>query len=269
MPDPFLKWVGGKRWMVNRYPSLFPTHYERYIEPFLGSGSVFFYIMPQKAILADKNEELINAYKVVKCNHNKIELILKKYHRLHCKKFYYSIRAHIPKSKLGRAVRFIYLNRVCFNGIYRVNRKGEFNVPMGTKTEVAYPPGLLQEVSHSLRRARIMVMDFEQTLSMAGEGDFVYLDPPYTVMHNNNNFIKYNDTLFSWHDQKRLARTVREAASRGAFILISNADNPSIHALYKNFGVHSILNRCSVLASSPNARKHTTEMAIANYNVGN
>ncbi len=265
MIEPFLKWAGGKRWLVTGYRSLFPKSFKRYVEPFLGGGAVFFYLAPPRALLADSNEELINAYKVVKQYPLQVERTLSRYQNLHCESFYYSMRSRRPRLSVAQAARFMYLNRVCFNGLYRVNLRGIFNVPMGTKTEVAYPSQYLWTISKSLAHATIVASDFEQTLALTGKGDFVYVDPPYTVAHNNNNFLKYNDILFSWQDQIRLSRAVRQASSRGALVLISNADHPSIHELYAGFGFHHIVERLSVLAGRPDARRRITELAIRNY----
>lgn len=133
------------------------------------------------------------------------------------------MRAYRPRSRFRRVARFIYLNRTCFNGIYRVNLKGQFNVPMGTKVEVSYSSGYLERVSKLLKTVQLQVADFEETIECAGYGDFVYVDPPYTVMHNNNNFVKYNDVLFSWKDQQRLAAAVRQCIRRGAQVLVWSA----------------------------------------------
>src|ERR1035441_7301490 len=147
MIEPFLKWPGGKRWLVHQYPSLFPLRYERYIEPFLGGGSVFFHLAPSRAILADTNPELINAYRCLKKDAEAIQRRLAGLQCKHGEKFYYSIRASRPTSNMEKAVRFLYLNRTCFNGIYRVNLKGDFNVPIGTKDVVAYPRDYLQGIA--------------------------------------------------------------------------------------------------------------------------
>jgi DNA adenine methylase len=157
-----------------------------------------------------------------------------------------------PAGDIARAVRFIYLNRTCFNGIYRVNLKGKFNVPMGSKNLIEYPKGYLKGVASILRRASIREADFEETIDMAAAGDFLYVDPPYTVMHNSNNFVKYNSSLFSWEGQIRLADAIKRAAGRGAAIMLSNADHQSV-------------NRASILSADPQHRRPTTELIITNY----
>jgi len=265
MVEPFLKWPGGKRWLVRAYPHLFPQNPSRHIEPFLGSGAVFFYFVTNPAILSDSNEELINTYKCIKERPTELDSLLTGYQKSHNKTFYYAVRSSAPKSEVRRAARFLYLNRTCFNGIFRVNLDGRFNVPMGDKTQVSYAAGHLEKISESLKFTEIATADFESTIGRAGSGDFVYIDPPYTVMHNNNNFVKYNDVLFSWEDQERLAGAVRLADKRGVMIFVSNADHASVRKLYKGFGQTHVVERTSKLAASSEACRPTTEIAITNY----
>ncbi len=267
MAESFLKWAGGKRWLVDQHNRLFPYVYERYVEPFLGGGAVFFYLQPHNALLADSNEELINLYRVIQSSPSQLQALLRRYQQNHSPSFYYKTRRHRPSKRLQRAARFLYLNRVCFNGLFRVNLRGEFNVPVGTKTQVTYPSGYLKQISQILKPACIVAADFEDILDKTVAGDFVYVDPPYTVMHNNNNFVKYNDVLFSWADQVRLAACVRRASRRGALILVSNANHKSILKLYSGFGSNQVLTRASRLAGDPDARRMTSEVAFRNYSV--
>jgi DNA adenine methylase len=267
MRDPFLKWPGGKRWLVHQYASLFPLQYRRYFEPFLGGGAVFFHLTPRRAVLADTNSELVNAYQSLKKHAQVIEKRLADLQRKHGETLYYRIRATRPTNAIDQAVRFLYLNRTCFNGIYRVNLRGEFNVPIGTKDRVAYPEGYLQEIAACLRHASIRVADFEKTIDEAAADDFVFVDPPYTVMHNNNNFVKYNANLFSWTDQIRLVSAVRRAAQRGAAVMISNADHQSVRQLYRDFGTHHRVDRTSILAADLIHRRKTTELLVTSYQV--
>jgi len=267
MLEPFLKWPGGKRWLVHKYHTLFPTSFRRYIEPFVGGGAVFFYLVPRRSIISDTNVELINAYQCLKGHSNEIDKRLRTLQLRHSKTLYYRIRAKRPADTIDQAVRFLYLNRTCFNGIYRVNRKGNFNVPIGSKDLVEYSKGYLQTIADYLSAASIRVADFEETIDKAKEGDFVFVDPPYTVMHNNNNFIKYNARLFSWADQLRLARAVKSAAKRGAAIMISNADHHSIRDLYRGFGNHYRIKRSSVLAAESAHRRNTSELLITTYDL--
>ena len=265
MREPFLKWPGGKRWLVHQYAALFPSKYRRYLEPFLGGGAVFFHLTPQRAVLSDTNSDLVNAYQCLKKHPKVIEERLSKLHQKHTKKLYYHIRAARPADTIEQAVRFLYLNRTCFNGIYRVNLRGEFNVPIGTKDLVAYPENYLEGIAACLRHASIRVADFEETIDKAKADDFVFVDPPYTVMHNNNNFLKYNANLFSWTDQLRLFSAVKRAARRGAAVMISNADHKSVRELYRKFGTHHRVDRTSLLAADFLHRRKTTELLITSY----
>ncbi len=265
MTDPFLKWPGGKRWLIKKYPDIFPATYSRYLEPFLGAGAVFFHLKPRTAVLSDKNPNLVNLYQCLRRDSDLIEKRLAHFQRTHCSRLYYRIRTRKPKAPTEQAAQFLYLNRTCFNGIYRVNLNGEFNVPMGSKTIVEFPTGYLRDVGKRLRRASIRQADFEQTLAQAHSGDFAFIDPPYTVMHNSNNFVKYNASLFSWCDQIRLSSAIKSASARGALIMLSNADHPSVRALYREFGNHYRITRSSVLSADASFRRHTTELLIANF----
>jgi DNA adenine methylase len=265
MIEPFLKWPGGKRWLVKKYGDIFPIGYKRYLEPFLGAGAVFFHLMPQAALLSDKNPDLVNLYMCLKRDADFIEKRLAQLQKMHCSAVYYRVRGREPKTPADRAVRFLYLNRTCFNGIYRVNFNGKFNVPMGSKTLVEFPIGYLRHIANQLRNASIKQGDFERTLAEARLGDFAFIDPPYTVMHNNNNFVKYNSSLFSWSDQIRLSLAIKAASGRGALIMLSNADHPSVRALYRGFGHHYQVTRSSVLSANASFRRHTTELLVANF----
>ncbi len=265
MSEPFLKWAGGKRWLVQCYSRMFPEKYERYIEPFLGSGAVFFHVLPSKSILSDRNKELIETYKTVRESAAELEIRLKRLQSVHNADFYYKMRKSSPLSPVEKAARFLYLNRTCFNGLYRVNLKNEFNVPIGSKVNLQFPDNLLQSAGNSLRHAKLKASDFEAVIDQAGKEDFLYVDPPYTVMHNNNGFIKYNDVIFSWEDQIRLAKSVERASRRGAYVFVSNANHDAINELYKKFCYHHKLTRSTTIAASRSARTRITESAFLNY----
>ena len=263
---PFLKWVGGKRWLVSQHDNWLRKTPKRYIEPFLGSGAVFFYLKPKSSILSDLNSELISTYKTIQDMPLKVKHHLSIHHRKHSISYYYYVRKQTLRTPATRAARFIYLNRTCFNGLYRVNLQGVFNVPKGTKEKVILPSDDFEKTSIILQSANLISCDFSETINQAKQGDFLYIDPPYTVRHNNNNFLKYNERIFSWSDQKRLAKCLAEAGKRGVSILISNADHPCIHELYKaHCWQHLITSRFSHLASSAKYRKKTTEVIISNY----
>lgn len=266
---PFLKWAGGKRWLTASYEHLIPKSFDRYLEPFLGSGAVFFHVQPRRAVLSDSNAELINTYDQIRLNWQKIAGALRRHQRNHCAEYYYHERARERKAGHERAAKFIYLNRVCWNGLYRVNLRGQFNVPIGTKTSVVLESDNFEQVAALLRRATLFAADFETILERAGESDFVFVDPPYVTRHNFNGFAKYNDRIFCWDDQERLAAAIRRSAGRGAKILLTNANHASVRALYNGVGSQLTLVRNSVLAADSANRGSTTEFAIAvNYKVG-
>lgn len=259
---PFLKWVGGKRWLTAKHISFFDVNFTRYIEPFLGSGSVFFKLKPRNAILSDANAELVECYTAIKKNHTEIQKLLAEHHKEHCTEHYYKIRSLKPINPYERAARFLYLNRTCFNGIYRVNLKGEFNVPIGTKSAVVLPSDNFPEISELLSYTTLKCCDFEDTINEARSGDLVYVDPPYTANHNYNGFLKYNEKIFSWNDQIRLKDCVVAAADRGAKVVISNAAHHSIKDLYEGHGKTFLIDRSSVLAANPKNRKTVEEIVV-------
>ena len=260
---PFLKWVGGKRWLIPKITPLIPANIGRYIEPFLGGGAIFFYIAPNRAVLADLNEDLIEVYDIVKESWDELQSELERHHIAHSKTYYYKVRATIPGSAMLRAARFLYLNRTCWNGLYRVNLDGVFNVPIGTKTSVILDTDDFEKTALLLRRAQLMVSDFEKTIARARRNDLVFADPPYTVKHNFNNFRKYNERLFSWQDQIRLRDSLFRARDRGAHVILCNANNKEIQKLYCGFGVTIRVNRPSVLAADAAMRRTITELVIS------
>lgn len=265
---PFLKWAGGKRWLTEQYSCLFPKTFKRYVEPFLGSGAVFFHLRPQSALLSDYNAELINTYLEVRSNWQKVERALQRHNRHHSEKYYYAERARNHRVEHERAAQFIYLNRTCWNGLYRVNLNGEFNVPIGTKTAVCLNTDDFELTAGLLKRAKLAALDFEDAIGQTKEGDFLFVDPPYITRHNFNGFVKYNDKIFSWADQERLAETIKSAAMKGVKILMTNADHRSVHNLYGEIGRKVRVERHSILAANPKNRGTTTELAmIVNYDV--
>jgi DNA adenine methylase len=259
---PFLKWAGGKRWLVDsdQLPSI--PKFNRYIEPFLGSGSLFFHLNPKSAILADANAELINCYVAIKNNPVLVRRYLADHQRHHSKKHYYVTRDQKAKSEAKRAANFLYLNRSCWNGLYRVNKQGIFNVPKGTKDSILFVDDDFQAVSKRLGAAEIMCSDFEKIVAQASAGDLVFADPPYTVLHNTNGFLKYNETIFSWEDQLRLKGSLVAAAKRGATVFLTNADHQSVRSIYANHGTMQILHRHSKLSGKANGRRPTTELLV-------
>jgi DNA adenine methylase len=260
---PFLKWPGGKRWLTGYIASILDCHgYRRYFEPFLGGGAVFFALQPEAATLSDVNADLISTYTQVKCRPHHL---IRRLRQLPVDQATYNrLREAEPRNRVDRAVRFLYLNRTSFGGIYRLNQKGEFNVPFGGGQRTPAPlweNSLLVDASRSLRSTEICVGDFEDVLAGVGRGDLVYCDPTYTVAHNNNGFVRYNERNFSWDDQKRLAALCRRLVQRGATVIVSNAANDEILDLYSCPEVHSV-HRSSMVCPRSDKRRVAKEVVL-------
>lgn len=263
---PFLKWAGGKRWLATDADGFAPLDYKRYFEPFLGSGAMFFALRPRHATLSDANLELINCYQQIQFDWEKVWKGLKRLVSMHSEEFYYRVRGRKFTRDSDGAIRFLYLNRACFNGIYRVSLSGNFNVPLGSKTVLIYEYDDFQAVYDAIKYADFSCGDFERMVDRAGSRDFVFCDPPYTVAHSNNGFIKYNDKLFRWDDQIRLRDALSRASRRGASVLLSNADFPRIRDLYISEGFRCTpISRSSVISAKASARGHYDEILISNY----
>jgi len=197
---PFIKWAGGKRWLVQTQQIEIPKFAGRYIEPFLGGGAIFFHLTPPSAILSDLNPRLIETYQAVRDRWADVVAELKAHQTKHSKSHYYEERERTHQGLVLRAAQFLYLNRTCFNGLYRENLAGKFNVPIGTKSAVLLPDDDFELASRLLQNTELKSCDFEETLNEASDGDLVFVDPPYTTAHNLNGFVKYNQTIFSWDD---------------------------------------------------------------------
>lgn len=266
MAAPLFKWPGGKRWLAPLIQREFWSSDRRLIEPFAGGAAVFFAVEPKRAVLGDMNPEVVNCYRWVR---DDAAGLIKRLSALNnSADEYYRIRSWQPSSEFDRAVRFLYLTRLSFNGIYRENTKGQFNVPYGGKTHLAVvQPSSLLKSSALLKNAELVAQDFQQTAEMAEAGDLVYLDPPYTTAHNNNGFVKYNAKIFSWQDQERLAQTAAALVDRGCLVIASNAHHDSIHALYSAFEVRHI-NRFSVIGAKKTYRRQITESLFVSHERG-
>jgi len=262
---PFLKWAGGKRWLVSSHSHLLPKRFNTYVEPFLGSGAVYFHLTPQEAVLSDINKDLISTYQAIKEDWHSVFKNLKLYNRSHSESFYYEMRDKALRSKYTKAARFIYLNRTCWNGLYRVNMNGEFNVPIGTKQNAVLDTDDFSLISSALKGAKIKACDYQKTINAAQKGDFLFADPPYTVKHNLNGFIKYNDKIFSWQDQIRLRDCIENAVSRGVKVLVTNANHRSVRDLYRGIGKMIRVERMSVISGDANARGKFSELVIKSY----
>ena len=259
---PFLKWAGGKRWLAPTLKQIIDFDIDTYFEPFLGSGSIFFALRPERAVLSDQNSELINCYTAIRDRPDLVLNYLKQHAKHHSDEYYYEMRQRRLRSRFSRAAQFLYLNRTCWNGLYRVNRRGEFNVPRGTKNSVILETDDFHRTSCALSGVQIANRDFETSMSQAKANDLIFADPPYTVKHNNNGFVKYNQNIFSWADQERLARSAKAAAERGATVIISNADHESIWDLHHEHGTIYRLPRKSIISGKTIGRGGTSEALI-------
>ena len=258
--QPFLKWAGGKRWLIDKLAPLFSQSFGNYIEPFLGGGAALLALSPRRAMVGDINPELINCYRVVKNSPDSIFAGLVEYQKRHSKDFYYKIRADEPLGEFERALRFIYLNRTCFNGIYRVNKHGKFNVPKGSKDKIIFEDDNFRAISNALKNTTLVCSDFEELVDAACCGDLVFVDPPYTTKHNKNGFVRYNEKLFSWADQERLAESVERAAERGATVIVTNADHESVRSLYEELSaLYFRVGRHSIIGGPSSTRSKVTE----------
>ncbi|GIK09978.1 MAG: DNA adenine methylase [Anaerolineales bacterium] len=264
---PFIKWAGGKSQLLPDMSKLFPPkdQIRRYFEPFLGGAAVFFYLQHPRSFLSDSNKELVELYQVVQKNVEELITALK-VHR-NDPNYFYEIRALSPLdlTPVQRAARFIYLNKTCFNGLYRVNSKGEFNVPFGKykNPNICDEEGL-RAASLALRHAKITTNDFESILSRAKPTDFIYFDPPYHPINKTSSFTSYTSDKFSDDEQKRLACVYRELANRGCFVMLSNSDTPLIRELYKDFYINEI-QASRAINSKPEGRGKITELLVINY----
>ena len=276
---PFVKWAGGKTQLLSQLNGYFPSKIKRYFEPFVGGGAVFFYIISQKnfrfeSFLSDINEELIVAYKTIRDHVEELIAILKG-HEVEYKKnsieYYYRLRANINLSNdIEKTARFITLNKTCYNGLYRVNRKGIFNVPIGRyKNPVICDSSNLRNISIVLNHSitNLKVSDYKTILlENAQEGDFIYLDPPYYPLSLTANFTSYTNNGFTNKDQEDLASIFKKLSDRGCQILLSNSDSDYVRELYSEFKENIIEVKVQrAINSKASNRKGHTELIIRNY----
>ena len=267
----FVKWAGGKKQLLGQFKPYFPKKIERYFEPFVGGGAVAFNILqahkPKEVFLSDINEELINTYNVVKNDVENLILELKKLKQLHNKEIYYKIRKEDTKllSPLARASRFIYLNKTCFNGLYRVNSKNGFNVPMGSyKNPLICPEKDLREISKLLKNSKIEVKQFHEIVKNVKKGDFVYFDPPYYPLNKTSSFTTYTKEQFLEKEQVKLKELFQELDKKGAKVMLSNSDTEFIKRLYEGYNL-SFVKANRMINCDATKRGKINEVVITNY----
>ncbi|HEY9626650.1 MAG TPA: DNA adenine methylase [Coleofasciculaceae cyanobacterium] len=265
-PRPFLKWAGGKAQLIQQYQSHFPQGYKTYYEPFLGGGAIFFHLSPTKAMLTDINPELVNVYRCVKDSVAAVIASLEVHHRSHNPDYYYEMRSTPGTTPVEKAARFIYLNKTCFNGLYRENSKGEFNVPIGRyKSPRICNPDLLYAVSQALKHTEIRVASFDAVLNYATDPqDFVYFDPPYHPISLTSSFTGYSRYSFHAQDQIRLRDTFAELAQRGVQVMLSNSDCEFVRDLYQDFNIYTI-SASRAINSNAQKRGKITEVLVTSY----
>jgi DNA adenine methylase len=269
----FVKWAGGKKQLLEQFKPYFPHKINRYFESFVGGGAVAFYIIkhykPKEVYLSDNNEELINTYLVIRDSVERLISQLKEYKKSHSKEFYYEVRAENPKnlSLSERAVRFVYLNKTCFNGLYRVNSKGEFNVPIGSyKNPSIVNEKELREISKLLKDVNIKAQQFNKIESRVRRNDFVYFDPPYYPIKRGS-FTTYTKESFLDKEQMELARLFKALDKKGARVMLSNSDSGFIKGLYKGYNI-GIVKASRMINCDAKGRGKINEIIVTNYKVG-
>lgn len=271
---PFVKWAGGKRQILDKLKKYVPEEFGVYYEPFVGGGALLFELAPKRAVINDSNKELINVYSVL-CDEDKFKkmcTVLNSYETNHSEDFFYETRnkdrnkrTFCRLSDYTRAARTIYLNKACFNGLYRVNSKNEFNVPFGKKLRVnTYDGSNLITVSNylTMNDIKILCTDFEEAVSEAREGDFVYFDPPYDS--DTGTFNSYTGDGFGKDDQRRLADVFKRLDARGVYVMLSNHNTVLINELYKDYHIHHIEAKRNINANGKKRGK-VEEVIITNY----
>lgn len=271
--QPFTKWTGGKRQLLGELRSYMPETYGRYFEPFVGGGALFFDLAPEKAVINDFNEELINAYRQIKNNPAELINLLIKHKENNSKDYYLELRSADRDGRISRmtgverAARILYMLRVDFNGLYRVNSKNQFNVPYGRyKNPKIVDVDLLYQISEYLNENDIEILqtDFAEAVKDAQTGDFVYFDPPYIPLNETSSFTSYTHEGFSYEEQVRLRNTFKELTERGVYAMLSNSSSPLVEELYKDFNIYFVEAQRTNGAKS-SSRGKISEIIVTNY----
>jgi DNA adenine methylase len=269
----FLKWAGGKLQLIEQFKNLFPHNFNNYYEPFIGSGAVFFYLKSKlklhKVFLSDANEELINCFVAVRDKPSELIELLSNHQKKHSKEYYYAVRS-IECDRLdsvNKAARLIYLNKTCFNGLYRVNSKGQFNVPMGDyENPCIFDKNTLYQASQLLQGVHLRVMTFEKVLNFAQKDDFIYLDPPYIPLSKTSSFTQYSKGSFSGKEQKCLSEVFRILDLRGCFVMLSNSDHALTRELYRDYEKNIVIVRAKRMINSVGSKRGViNEVVVTNY----
>ncbi|MET8425234.1 Dam family site-specific DNA-(adenine-N6)-methyltransferase [Nocardia sp. NPDC004860] len=263
--EPILRWAGGKRWLLPTIKSVLGNVVvNNYHEPFLGGAAVFLGTSYSgQAFLSDINAELIEVYECIRDDYESVFDILEGH--VNTPEHYYQTRSEVPDAPIERAARFIYLNHTSFNGIYRVNLSGTYNVPYGSRKSINLPAlDTLKSISARLQHAKLEARDFEHCIENVEPGDLVFLDPPYTVAHNNNGFVKYNQKLFSWADQCRLSNLIDKIKRANAYYILSNAAHDSIAELFEKGDQRVVTQRKNAVGGASSSRGYASEYLFTN-----
>ncbi len=263
LAKPFLRWAGGKSWLVKHIQKLKTINYNNYHEPFLGGGATFFSISPpNQSYLSDLNADLINTYITLR---DSVEAVISKLATFeNSEEQYYMIRSKDFDNNIDNAAKFIYLNQTSYNGIYRVNLKGIYNVPYGFREKNFLDSMLLRSVSKSLQNTQLFQSDFGIVKENILPNDLVFLDPPYTVSHNNNGFIKYNEKLFSLEDQYRLSETISFIKENDAHYILTNAAHHKVKEIFNHNDNVYELSRANLIGGTNAKRGSTNELIFTN-----
>ncbi len=269
---PFIKWAGGKTQLLGSFQPLYPRKVSRYIEPFLGGGAVYFQVKallgPSHAVLCDNNAELIETFVAVRDQVDELIKALRRHREKHGEEHFYEVRSQQPTAPVARAARLIYLNKTCFNGLYRVNSRGLFNVPFGKyKAPKILDEEALRAASHFLQDTDLRVGDFRCLPEVARTGDFVYFDPPYHPVSRTAKFTSYTSDSFGEQDQRDLARVYAQLNDMGCQLMLSNSDTPLVRELYAPFHIHPLRARRSI-NSRKEGRGPVNEVVVCNYEPG-
>lgn len=268
---PVVKWAGGKSKIISQLSRYFPKDFNNYHEPFVGGGALFFHLFPiikqmnTRAYLSDNVEELINLYKIIRDDIETLVNVSKTH--IYDEEYYYKIRSQDPKklSKAQRASRILYLNKTCFNGLYRVNSKGQFNVSFGDYTDpVIVDKETLRYASEAFRYARLFTGDFELVLENAQKNDFVYLDPPYVPLSATSNFTGYTAGSFGFSDHKRLREVFGKLEAKGCYVMLSNSNTDFVRELYSDYNIKTV-NAMRAINSDAAKRGSIKELLILSY----
>ena len=271
--QPFTKWTGGKRQLLPVIKSLMPDNYNSYFEPFIGGGALFFDLSPDKAVINDFNNELMNCYQQIKKHPQKLIELLTKHQENNSKEYYLELRAVDRDNRINkmtdveRAARIMYMLRVNFNGLYRVNSKNQFNVPYGRyKNPKIVDSELILSISQYLNKNNIEILtgDFEKAVEDVGAGDFVYFDPPYIPLSETSAFTSYTHEGFSYEEQVRLRDVFRKLDKKGAYVMLSNSSSPLVEELYKGFNIHKV-EATRTNGAKASSRGKISEIIVTNY----